>query len=112
MKKEFRLLKSSDFKKVLEKKKRISCDTFNVYYTYNNLEHIRIGISVSKKVGNAVVRSTIRRKIRAIIDNIDCLLFKKDIVIIVKDTFLSASYRDNLKSFEKAFKIIKNCEDK
>lgn len=50
-------------------------NSFIIYYRKNNLVYDRYGISVGKKLGNAVFRNSYKRKIRAIIDN-----YKKDYV--------------------------------
>lgn len=107
MKKEFRLLKSSDFKKVLNEKLRANRnDSVNIYYKDNNISHIRIGLSVSKKIGNAVVRSTTRRKLRAIISELNVLSLNYDVVIIVKEKFLQNSYTENKEILKNAFDYI------
>lgn len=107
MKKEFRLLKSSDFKKVLNEKKRaLKNDSVSIYYKKNDLSHIRIGLSVSKKLGNAVVRSTTRRKLRAIISELNVLLYSYDIVIIVREKFLSNTYLENKQILKSCFEYI------
>ena len=46
---------------------------FVVHRKKNNLKYDRFGISVSKKLGNAVFRNYYKRKIRSMIDN-----YKKD----------------------------------
>ncbi len=51
----------------------------------NNLPYDRYGISVSKKLGNAVFRNTYKRKIRSIIDNYKKLYINnKDYIIILR----------------------------
>jgi len=43
-----------------------SCDTMIVQTKKNNLRTVRVGITCSKKVGNAVVRNRAKRRLRAI----------------------------------------------
>ena len=45
---------------------RHSCKTMIVQLNQNDLEAIRLGITCSKKVGNAVVRNRAKRRLRAI----------------------------------------------
>ena len=56
--------KSSDFKEVY-KRRDLRADPFLVMYKLKkNREESRIGISVSKKVGNSVVRHRLKRRVR------------------------------------------------
>lgn len=43
-----------------------SCDTMIVQTKKNDLRSVRVGITCSKKVGNAVVRNRAKRRLRAI----------------------------------------------
>ena len=58
-------LKSSrDYGRVYDQKNSFANKYLVMYSAANNLEYSRIGISVSKKVGNSVVRHRIKRLIR------------------------------------------------
>ena len=70
MKKEYRLLKNKDFKNVLDERKSVACGEFIVYKKKNELNHARIGISVSSKIGNSVVRHKVKRQISEMIREI------------------------------------------
>lgn len=65
MKKTFRIKKNDDFQTVFNKGKSFANRQF-VVYMYKNEQNVpfRIGLSVSKKLGNAVVRNRIKRYIR------------------------------------------------
>ena len=62
--KDYRIRKRSTFQKVQKQgsKKRASC--FLVLYMSSDRYNSRVGITVSKKVGNAVVRNKVKRWIR------------------------------------------------
>ena len=51
MKRKFRLLKNQDFKTVLDQRKNVSRGNYTIYYSKNDLNHIRVGVSVSSKLG-------------------------------------------------------------
>ena len=56
-----------DFNKIIKTGKSVSNNCFVIYYTDNNIDHSRYGISVGTKLGNAVFRNKYKRKIRMII---------------------------------------------
>lgn len=58
------LKKNEDFKKVYNRGKSIANRYLVLYVKENDLGRNRVGISVSKKVGNSVVRHRITRLIR------------------------------------------------
>ncbi len=58
------LKKNKDFQKVYKKGKSYANKYLVMYVLKNDLEENRIGISVSKKVGNSVIRHHLTRLIR------------------------------------------------
>lgn len=58
------LKNSREFSQVYNHKKSLANRLLVMYIYPNGLDHNRIGISVSKKVGNSVVRHRIKRLIR------------------------------------------------
>ena len=58
------LKKNEDFKKVFDEKKSCANKYLILYYRENELDVNRLGIQVSKKVGNSVVRHRLTRLIR------------------------------------------------
>ncbi|MCQ2795328.1 MAG: ribonuclease P protein component, partial [Bacilli bacterium] len=85
MKRENRIRKNSDFKEIISKHHVIKSNEFTIYTNQNSLDHTRIGISVSSKIGNAVTRNKIKRQIKAIIKDLMKLDKNVDIVIIVRE---------------------------
>ena len=59
-----RLLRRQDFVKLSEAGKKVYSDYFVILYSQNGLGRLRLGVTVSKKVGHAVVRSRIKRLVR------------------------------------------------
>ena len=56
-----RLRKDSDFRRVYKHGKSFANRYLVMYIMRNNLEYNRVGISVSKKVGKAIVRNKVKR---------------------------------------------------
>ena len=46
--------------------RKIHCPHFVVYVLENGLDHHRLGITVSRKVGKAVVRNKVKRRLREV----------------------------------------------
>ena len=58
-----RLRKNSEFVATM-KGKRLSIDGLSLFYRQNGTGNFRVGISVSKKLANAVGRNRLRRQLR------------------------------------------------
>ncbi len=64
--KEERLRKRGEFLGVYERGDKIQSTYFVLYMLENGLPHHRLGITVSRKIGRAVVRNHIKRRLREI----------------------------------------------
>ncbi|MEG2338059.1 MAG: ribonuclease P protein component [Clostridium sp.] len=64
MKSEEKIKRNSHFRYIYNRGKSLSNDTLVLYRIKNNKPVSRLGISVSKKVGNSVVRNKVKRLIR------------------------------------------------
>lgn len=66
LKKENRLKKRKSFAYIHNKGKRVGNDVLTLAFVNANVREVKIGFSVSKKVGNSVVRHRAIRKMRAV----------------------------------------------
>ena len=64
LKKEYRLCKRFEFRCVYQRGNAVKNRNFVLYYRPNRLGKCRIGFSVSKKIGKAVVRNRVKRCLR------------------------------------------------
>ena len=64
MKRTISLKDNKQFKKIYSKGKSFANNLLVIYYMKNNLSVVRLGITVNKKVGKAVVRNRVRRLIK------------------------------------------------
>ncbi|MCD8383303.1 MAG: ribonuclease P protein component [Clostridiales bacterium] len=60
------LKQNKDFRRLYHRGKYAACATLVLYWSPNRYQSNRLGITVSTKLGNAVVRNRIRRRIREI----------------------------------------------
>ena len=87
------LKKNRDFQNVYRKGKSYANKYFVMYVLKNETEQNRIGISVSKKVGNSVIRHHLTRLIRESYRlHEDVFNSGLDIVVIARSTAKEISY--------------------
>ncbi len=99
------LKKNYQFRIVYKKGKSLANRNLVMYTYKNNLKINRIGISVSKKVGNSVVRSRVTRLIRENYRLSEHKLVKGyDIVIIARASMKGISYEETKKSMDQLLK--------
>lgn len=95
MDKVYRLRNNMEFKKVYSGGKNYWNRNLVLYVRKNNMEHSRVGYSITKKIGNSVVRNKVRRRMKEIyrleFNNIKA---GYDIIIIPKKNIVDISYRD------------------
>ena len=105
MKKSYRIRKNEEFSRIIGEKHSISSACFVVYHSNKIEDHCRAGLSVSKKLGDAVTRNKIKRQVREMIKAlIDFETYPKDIIVIVRSSYLKKDYQNNLLDLEKLVK--------
>ena len=101
MRKIFRIKKNEEFSKIIRYKHSISSAAFVVYFNDRNMEVARVGISVSKKLGDAVKRNRIKRQVREMLrDIIDFESCPKDLIVIVRSQYLAKDFDSNKNDLE------------
>ena len=95
MRKLYIVKESKDFDKIIKNNIFNKNKSFVVYNMENNLKFNRYGISVSKKLGNAVFRNKYKRIIRSIIDNYKKdYNISKDYIIILRREALDKNFKE------------------
>ncbi|MFC4778350.1 ribonuclease P protein component [Paenibacillus sp. GCM10023252] len=86
MHRKLRLRSRGDFSKVYRGGRSFANGQFVVYWSRQPVaEPFRLGISASKKIGNAVVRNRMRRMIKEIVRlNADRIVPQVDMILIVR----------------------------
>ncbi|MGG3469134.1 ribonuclease P protein component [Neobacillus pocheonensis] len=107
MKKEFRVKKNKEFQAAFQKGRSFANRQFVVYaLTKEDQDYFRIGLSVSKKIGNAVTRNRIKRYLRqAVFEIKDQLASGIDFVIIARKPAAEMDFFDVKKSLSHVLKV-------
>ena len=108
MKKNFRVKREKDFKEIFQYGTSFANRKFVVYQLENQQNHFRVGLSVSKKLGNAVTRNQIKRRIRHILLNVrGHLADDVDFVVIARKGVESLDYAEMEKNLLHVLKLSK-----
>ncbi|MDP4084677.1 MAG: ribonuclease P protein component [Bacillota bacterium] len=107
MKKELRIKKNKDFQEVFQKGRSFANRQFVVYvFRKQGQPTFRIGLSVSKKIGNAVTRNKIKRYVRQSIFELKELLYTEyDYVIIARNPTAEMDFFEIKKSLQHVLKV-------
>lgn len=100
MKKEFRVCKNYEFSSIIQTRTYLKSSSFVCYFQSRKQEHARIGISVGKKLGNAVCRNKIKRQVRSMVDGIFDFNEEYDLIIIVRPAYHNKSYKENFEELK------------
>ena len=106
MKKRFRVKKEKDFNAIFQEGKSVANRKFVVYRLENSEQHFRVGLSVSKKLGNAVTRNQIKRRIRhVLITHKDQIIENLDFVVIARKGVEEMNYTEIEKNLLHVLKL-------
>jgi ribonuclease P protein component len=87
MKVKNRVKRHEEFQDIIHANKSERSSCFAVYYQTSDLGFARVGISVSKKNGNAVVRNKIKRQIRSIVDDAWDFRLSLNLIIVARNAY-------------------------
>jgi ribonuclease P protein component len=107
MKKELRIKKNKDFQEAFKKGRSFANRQFVVYVLPKEEQtRFRVGLSVSKKLGNAVMRNQIKRYIRqAVFELKDSMQQELDYVIIARKPLVEMDFFEVKKSLTHVLKV-------
>ena len=99
----YTLKKNSDFRRLYARGKSTVNPYLAVYCRKNREGCSRFGYTVSAKLGHAVVRNRVRRRLREIVRlNLDSLTPGYDVVIVARSRAVNAEYRQLEDAFLRA----------
>ncbi|MDP4133048.1 MAG: ribonuclease P protein component [Bacillota bacterium] len=103
MKHTISLKKNRDFARLYKKGDCLVCSCFVMYYLPNGLKQNRIGITVSKKIGKAVIRNRIKRLIRESYRSFEEYASGYDIVFVARSKMPEVGFFDLKQAMKKLF---------
>ncbi|MDR0922460.1 MAG: ribonuclease P protein component [Lactobacillales bacterium] len=109
MRKSYRVKRERDFQQVFHKGQSCANRNFIVYQISKPQQtHFRVGLSVGKKVGNAVTRNAVKRKIRqALLEEKGHIRPTIDFIIIARPQAANLTMSEVKKNIEHVLKVAK-----
>jgi ribonuclease P protein component len=87
-----RIRRRASFRRIQRFGKKIASKSFTVLYSANDTNAARFGLTVSKRVGTAVVRNRLKRRLRESLRRRKSAVTAVDLVIIAKPSAASLDY--------------------
>lgn len=95
MKKIYRVKKNEDIEKIIKSKNSVGNKNYIIYIKKNSeANHFRLAMSVSKKIGNAVVRNRQKRLIRQVFNKYKLEIKPFDIFVIARNNSINLLYSE------------------
>lgn len=98
------------FEKIIKEGKKTVNSHFVVYYLpslFFNDTMTRFGVSVGKKIGNAVIRNLYKRRLRHLIRESTQIIEQKYVIIILRPRAKDASFKELKAKFEAVMQGVK-----
>ena len=111
MKKKNIIRKNLDFDRIIKNNRSFKYKDYIIYLEKTDNEDYHFGLSVGKKIGNAVTRNKIKRQLKSIIDEKN---YEKGIncIIIVRKGVLEKSFCEKKEELFCAFKKLNIIKEK
>ena len=105
MKRRYSLKRNKEFRYVYRTGKSVACRCLVIVFRRNNTGLLRVGFSVSKKIGNSVTRNLIKRRMRSAFDTfIHDVDPNFNIIIIARQPILGCNFNEISEAFEYTLK--------
>jgi ribonuclease P protein component len=106
-----RLLRHADFERVYKQGRRHFAAHLTVFYlphgvNENDAQGVRVGFTVGKVLGGAVVRNRMKRRLREAVRLHGMIPTAMDVVINPKKSLLTAAFVDVQREIRRAFEVI------
>lgn len=111
MKKANIVKKNTDFDRIIKNNKSYKWKDYIIYIERTNENTYHFGLSVGKKIGNAVVRNKVKRQLKNIIDKLD---YQNgfNCIIIVGKKIVDKSFQEMETNLKQAFEKINILKEK
>ena len=110
MKKVNILKKNEDFNRIIQNGRAYKYKDYIIYKENTIEEKYHFGISVGKKVGNAVTRNKIKRQIKSIIDKLP-IKNNCNCILIIRKSILEKKYSQMEMELKQALENVKVLEE-
>jgi ribonuclease P protein component len=105
LKKQIRLRKRKEFNYIFKNGRSFATKTLVLTYLPTKLKNPKIGFSVSKKIGNAVIRNKVKRRLREAFKVYLPKINKKyNYIIVARKDIVNLSYAEIVKTLNYALK--------
>ncbi len=95
MEKKYRIRKNMEFKEIYKDGKNYWNRNLILYVRRNDLKETRVGYTITKKIGNAVIRNKIRRRMKEIYrSNFHNVKEGYDLIFIAKKNVINIPFKE------------------